>query len=124
MLARLLEVLVGLLEVLVSVRLAKKAKKGLQVVVGHQKCLQYIYKRLQASDGQNSGGVWWTMALDRGQEAKIGEKGNSSLWLEKRQKFASQFAYGDSPYGNGQVEKKITIWGIPITEYYLRPFGY
>ena len=36
MLAGLLDVLVELLEVLASVRLAKKVKKALQVVVGHQ----------------------------------------------------------------------------------------
>jgi hypothetical protein len=28
-----------------------------------------------------------------------------------------------SLYGNGETDKKITIWGIPVPKYYLCPFG-
>ena len=33
------------------------------------------------------------------------------------------FPYGDSPYGNGQGDLDIPIWGIPVSEQSLFPFG-
>ena len=45
-----------------------------------------------------------------GKKPKLARRATPARDWKKRQKFASKFAYGDSPYGNGQVEKKITIW--------------
>ena len=31
-------------------------------------------------------------------------------------KIGSPFPYGESPYGNGQGESNIPIWGVPVSE--------
>ena len=35
----------------------------------------------------------------------------------------SPFPYGESPYGNGQGDSNIPIWGIPVSKQSLFPFG-
>jgi hypothetical protein len=31
-------------------------------------------------------------------------------------KIRSPFPYGESPYGNGQGESNIPIWGVPVSK--------
>ena len=38
-------------------------------------------------------------------------------------KIRSPFPYGESPYGNGQGESNIPIWGVPVSEQSLFQFG-
>ena len=39
-----------------------------------------------------------------------------NAWLRGLPKLQSPFPYGESPYGNGQGDFNIPIWGIPISK--------